>query len=73
MTKCYIDFPTEVVEGAIGTEEEVKAFLKDLHGQYDYEGKQRVRNRELHTWERVVVYSCPNYFFGTEFVCYKAE
>ena len=73
MTKCYIDFPAEIVEGAIGTKEEVRNFLKDLKGQYDYEGKHRIRNRESHKWIDVIVYSCPDYFFGTAFVCYKAE
>ena len=55
------------------TEEEVEAFLKDLNGQYSYEGKQRVRNRDLHKWEDVIVYSCADYFFGTQFVCHKAQ
>lgn len=73
MKKCYIDFANEVCEGSIGTKEEVKHFLESLHGQYDYEGKQRIRNRDLHKWEDVIVYSCPDYFFGTSFVCYKAE
>lgn len=71
MTKCYIDFANEVVEGAIGTKEEVKTFLKSLENHYDYEGKQRIRNRELHKWEDVIVYSFADYFFGTQFVCYK--
>lgn len=70
MTKCYIDFANEVCEGTIGTKEEVKAFLK-TEKQYSYEGRQRIRNRELHKWEYVIVYSVANYFFGTSFVCYK--
>lgn len=73
MTKCYIDFRNEVCEGALGTKEEIKAFLKSLNGQYDYEGKQRVRNRKAHKWESVIVYSVSDYYFGTAFVCYKAE
>lgn len=71
MKQCCIDFPKEVVKGVIGTKEEVKAFLKDLNGRYSYEGKQRIRNRETHKWEDVIVYSHEDYFFGTEFVCYK--
>lgn len=73
MEKCYIDFANEVCGGSIGTKEEVKEFLRTLNGHYDYEGKQRVRNRELNKWESVIVYSFMDYFFGTSFVCYKAE
>ena len=50
-----------------------KEFLKTLGKQYDYEGAQRIRNREEHKWERVIVFSFADYFFGTQFVCYKAE
>lgn len=71
MTKCYIDFPAEVCEGSIGTKEEVKCLLKGM--KYDYEGVHKVRNREEHRWEKVVVYSVDDYWFGTYFVCYKAE
>ena len=73
MTKCYIDFRNEVCEGAIGTKEEVKELLKTLGKHYDYEGVQRIRNREEHKWERVIVFSFADCFFGTQFVCYKAE
>ena len=71
MTKCYINFPNEVCEGSIGTKEEVMMFLRDL--KYDFEGIQKIRNREEHKWERVVVYSLDDYWFGTCFVCHKAE
>ena len=70
MTKCYIDFKNEVCEGSLGTKEEVEKFLEDLNGQYDCEGKQRIRNRKLHKWEDVLVFSYSDYFFGTSFVCY---
>lgn len=73
MTRCYIDFANEVCEGSFGTKEEVKAFLRSLNGKYDYEGRQRIRNREQHKWEYVIVYSFADYFFGTQFICYKAE
>ena len=71
MTKCYIEFKNEVVEGAVGTKEEIKDFLKDLHKHYNYEGKQRIRNRTLHKWEDVIVYSYSEYYHGTAFVCYR--
>ena len=71
MTKCYIDFYNSVCEGLIGTKDEVKAFLK-AEGRYDYEGAQRIRNREQHKWERVIVFSYATHY-GTGFVCYKAE
>jgi hypothetical protein len=72
MEKCYIDFHREVCEGLIGTKAEVKEFLKGYDSHYDYEGKQRIRNRENHSWEYVIVYSYATYK-GTGFVCYKAE
>ena len=71
MTKCNIDFGREIVEGSLGTKEEVKEFLRTLNKRYDYEGRQRIRNREQHKWEYVIVYSFADYFFGTGFVCYK--
>ena len=71
MKKVSIDFTTEICEGSIGTKEEVEKLLEGQ--QYDYEGIHRVRNREEHKWEYVKVFSLANYFFGTEFVCYKAE
>lgn len=73
MKKCYIDFPNEVCEGYIGTKEDVENYVKRNKGQCSYEGKHRIRNRELHKWEEVIVYSDADYFFGTSFVCYKAE
>lgn len=72
MKKCFIDFSNEVVEGSIGTKEEVNDFLRSLNQEFTYEGKQRVRNREEHKWEDVIVYSVADYWFGTYFVCYKA-
>lgn len=71
MKECYIDFPHEVCKGLIGTKEEVKAFLKK-QVNFDYEGAQRIRNRELHKWEKVLVFSYMTYE-GTGFICYKIE
>ena len=71
MTKCNIDFYTEICEGSIGTKEEVMMLLKGE--QYDYEGIHRVRNTAEHKWIYVKVYSLQDYFFGTSFVCYPAE
>ncbi len=73
MKECYIEFPREVVKGSIGTKEEIENFVMRNKGECDYEGKHRIRNRELHKWEDVIVYSHNDYFFGTWFVCYKAE
>lgn len=70
MKKCNIVFPKELCEGYIGSREEVREFLKDKEGDYDYEGIQQVLNRELHEWESVYVYSYATYE-GTGFVCYK--
>lgn len=70
MKRCTIKFPRECVRGSIGTKEEINAFLSSLHGQYDYEGLQSVRDREKHRWLYVKVYSYADYFFGTQFVCY---
>jgi hypothetical protein len=58
------------VQGLIGTKEEVKDFLKK-EGNYDYERVQQIRNKELHKWEKVVVFSYMTYE-GTGFICYKA-
>lgn len=71
MKECYIDFPHEVCKGLIGTKEEVKTFFKK-QGEFDYEGIQRIRNRELHKWEKTLVFSYMTYE-GTGFICYKAE
>ena len=71
MKKCKITFSGEICEGLIGKKEEVRAFLKK-EGRYDYEGVQRIRSRELHQWEKVLVFSYQTYE-GTGFICYKVE
>lgn len=70
MTKCYIDLRREVCEGLIGTKKEVKDFIREFGKHYEYIGRRRIRNRELHTWEYVIVFAYPTYQ-GTGFVCYK--